>query len=137
MACGQLDEAIAYWQQTQLNAANRVPLRDLAFDLLPALDGDYWIISEYMVYSIIGIEVALHLSNLFLKWNAPHGKPIYCVQILRRIGITLSACEFLRMISFLITTLPGSSRQCRYSVPSNLTAEEMMNGPAPDEGNPA
>ncbi|KAL7550372.1 hypothetical protein ACHAWF_015720 [Thalassiosira exigua] len=127
---------LAYWQQAQLNAANRVSLRDVAFDLLPPLDGELWIVSEYICYSMLGIFVACTVSNLIVKWNAPHGRPIYSTQILRRILMTLVVCQTLRMISFLVTTLPGSSRQCRYTVPNGLTSSEMLEGVAPDEGNP-
>jgi hypothetical protein len=45
---------VAYWQHAQLNAANRVPLQDIAFDMLPALDGEMWIISEYILWVIVG-----------------------------------------------------------------------------------
>ena len=127
---------LAYWQHAQLNAANRVPLRDLAFDILPPLDGDLWIVSEYILYGILTVAISCIVSNLVVKWNAPHGRPIYCVQILRRLGMTWIVCQSLRMISFLVTTLPGASRQCRYAVPDGLTAAEMLNMPAPIEGNP-
>jgi hypothetical protein len=128
---------VAYYQHAQLNAANRVPLKDLAFDMLPPLDGDLWIISEYILFAILAISISCILSTLVVRWNAPHGRPIYAVQIVRRLGMTWIVCQTLRMISFLVTTLPGASRQCRYAVPDELTAFEMLNGPAPDGGNPA
>jgi hypothetical protein len=127
---------LAYWQHAQLTAANRVPLRDVAFDLLPPLDGDLWIVSEYILYGILTVAISCIVSNLVVKWKAPHGRPIYCVQILRRLGMTWIVCQTLRMISFLVTTLPGASRQCRYAVPEGLTTVEMMHMPAPNEGNP-
>ena len=127
---------IAYYQHAQLTAANRVPLRDIAFDLLPQLDGDLWIVSEYILLVIIVLAMSCVVSNLVVKWHAPHGRPIYSMQMARRIGVTLICCQTLRMISFLVTTLPGASRQCRYSVPGGLSGEEMVNGPAPEEGNP-
>jgi len=129
---------IAYYQHAQLNAANRIPLRDIAFDYLPQLDGELWMISEYICYTLLGIAITCIVSNLVVKWSAPHGRPIYCMQIVRRLGLTLIVCQTLRMVSFLVTTLPGASRQCRYAVPeSGLTSDEMLFGPAPDEGNPA
>lgn len=128
---------VAYYQHAQLNAANRVPLRDVAFEMLPAIDGEMWIISEYIFYAILGVCMSCILSNLIVRWNAPHGRPIYCMQIVRRLGMLWIVCQTLRMISFLVTTLPGASRQCRYAVPDGLTSEEMINGPAPNEGNPA
>ncbi|KAL7534694.1 hypothetical protein ACHAXR_009514 [Thalassiosira sp. AJA248-18] len=128
---------VAYWQHAQLNAANRVPLRDVAFDMLPQLDGELWIVSEYILWAILGVSITCIVSNLIVRWNAPHGRPIYCMQIVRRMGMTWVVCQTLRMISFLVTTLPGASRQCRYAVPDGLTSAEMLNGPAPNEGNPA
>ena len=128
---------VAYYQHAQLNAANRVPLQDIAFDYLPPLDGELWVVSEYIFLALLGVIVSCVASNLIVKWNAPHGKPIYCMQIIRRLLMTWCVCQTLRMISFLITTLPGASRQCRYAVPEGLTSTEMLNGPAPDEGNPA
>lgn len=128
---------LAYWQHARLSAANRVPLQDIAFDILPVIDGDWWIASEYIVWSLVAVCFSCIASNLIVKWNAPHGKPIYCVQIMRRMGMTLIVCQTLRMISFLVTTLPGASRQCRYAVPNGLTSAEMLNGPAPNEGNPS
>ena len=95
---------IAYWQHAQLSAANRVPLKDFAFEMLPLLDGKMWIISEYIFCIILGVAISCIVSNLFVKWNAPHGRPIYCVQILRRLGMTLICCLILRMISFLVFT---------------------------------
>ena len=129
---------IAYYQHAQLNAANRIPLKDIAFDYLPQLDGELWMISEYICYTLLGIAITCIVSNLVVRWSAPHGRPIYCMQIVRRLGLTLIVCQTLRMISFLVTTLPGASRQCRYAVPeSGLTSDEMLIGPAPAEGNPA
>ena len=127
---------VAYWQHAQLNAANRVPLRDIAFDVLPTLDGDLWIVSERILLAILALSLSCIVSILFVKWNAPHGRPMYCLQIVRRMGLTWVVCQTLRMISFLVTTLPGASRQCRYAVPDGLTSAEMLNGPAPNEGNP-
>lgn len=127
---------LAYWQHARLNAANRVPLKDIAFDLLPPLDGELWIVSEYILYGILIVAISCIVSNLVVNWNAPHGRPIYCMQILRRLGMTWIVCQSFRMISFLVTTLPGASRQCRYAVPDGLTAAEMMSMPAPSEGNP-
>ena len=128
---------VAYYQHAQLNAANRVPLQDIAFDYLPPLDGELWVVSEYIFLALLGVTLSCVLSNLIVKWNAPHGKPIYCMQIVRRLLMTWCVCQTLRMISFLITTLPGASRQCRYAVPEGLTSTEMLNGPAPEEGNPS
>lgn len=128
---------VAYYQHAQLNAANRVPLKDIAFDMLPPLDGELWIVSEYIFAALLGVSLSCVISNLVVRWNAPHGRPIYCMQIVRRLGMTWIVCQTLRMISFLITTLPGASRQCRYAVPDGLTSSEMVNGPAPDEGNPS
>jgi sphingomyelin synthase-related protein 1 len=127
---------IAYYYQTQLSAAQRVPLKDIAYETLPTLDGSWWIASEYIVYTMLTITVLAMVSILVIRWHPPHGRPLYSVPILRRMLITLTVCQILRCISFLCTTLPGASRQCLYSVPEDMTKDELLNGPARDTGNP-
>lgn len=126
----------AYYYHTRLSAAQRIPLQDVAFDILPPLTGKWWMASEYLVNSMIAIIVFLIASIMVIRWNPPHRRPLYCIPILRRMLITLVAAQSLRIISFLITTLPGSSRQCAYHVPENLTMKQLLHGPAPSEGNP-
>jgi hypothetical protein len=126
----------AYYYHTRLSAAQRIPLQDVAFDILPPLTGEWWMASEYLVNAMIAIIVFLIASIMIMRWNPPHRRPLYCIPILRRMLITLVAAQSLRIISFLITTLPGSSRQCAYHVPENLTMNQMLQGPAPSEGNP-
>jgi hypothetical protein len=126
----------AYYYHTQLSAAQRIPLQDVAFQLLPRLTGEWWMASEYLLNTMIIIIVFLIAAVMVMRWNPPHGRPLYCIPIIRRMLITLVAAQALRIISFLITTLPGSSRQCEYHVPENLTLQQMLHGPAPSEGNP-
>lgn len=127
---------LAYYYHAQLTAAQRVPLQDAMFAALPTLNGAWWMASEYLVYGMIITTVALIVSILFIRWNAPHRRPLYCIPILRRMLITLVAAQTLRIISFMITTLPGASRQCLYDVPEDMERSEMMEGPAHDRGNP-
>ena len=127
---------IAYYYQTKLSAAQRVPLTDIGFALLPKLTGEWWMVSEYIFTVIVAFPAALTFSILFIRWKLPHGKPLYAVNILRRILMTLVCCQSLRIISFLVTTLPGASRQCLYHVPDNLTSQEMVHNVADPGGNP-
>jgi len=127
---------VAYYYHTQLTAAQRIPLQDVAFQNLPLLTGDWWMVSEYFVFGMIGTSVALIISILFVRWHPPHGRPLYCIPILRRMGLTLLVTMTLRITSFLVTTLPGASRQCLYHVPDDMDSKELMNGPAHDRGQP-
>eukprot|EP00521_Asterionellopsis_glacialis_P007757 CAMPEP_0195283414 /NCGR_PEP_ID=MMETSP0707-20130614/1968_1 /TAXON_ID=33640 /ORGANISM="Asterionellopsis glacialis, Strain CCMP134" /LENGTH=576 /DNA_ID=CAMNT_0040342577 /DNA_START=293 /DNA_END=2023 /DNA_ORIENTATION=+ len=127
---------VAYYYHTQLSAAQRVPLMDVGFEALPLLTGSMWMISEYMVWSIVAIVVSCMLLILVVRMYPPHGRPLYAVPILRRMGMTLVVCQTLRIISFLVTTLPGAARQCMYHVPEDMTRDEMMTGSAPDRGQP-
>lgn len=127
---------IAYYYHTKLSAAQRVPLADVGFAVLPKLKGEWWMVSEYIFLVILIIPSGLSVSILFIRWRSPIGKPLYAVQVLRRICMNLVACQTLRIISFLVTTLPGASRQCLYNVPDNLTSKEMIQGSADPSGNP-
>jgi len=127
---------LAYYYHTQLSAAQRIPLKDIAYDVLPVLSGDWWFVSEYLVFTMVAIIMISVGSILVVRWNAPHGRPLYCIPILRRMAINLTCCVMLRCASFLCTTLPGASRQCFYTVPEEMTAEELLQGPAHDSGNP-
>jgi len=126
----------AYYYHTQLSAAQRVPLKDIAYEILPLLNGSWWMASEYLVYSMIAIIAVSIASILVIRWNPPHGRPLYCVPILRRMLMTLTCCQALRCISFLVTTLPGASRQCLYDIPEDMSKQELLLGPAHDRGNP-
>ena len=127
---------IAYYYHTQLSAAQRVPLKDIAYEVLPLLKGSWWMISEYLVFSMVAVIVVSIASILVIRWNPPHGRPLYCIPIIRRLLMTLTCCQALRCISFLVTTLPGASRQCLYDIPEDMSREELIYGPAHDRGNP-
>lgn len=98
---------VAYYYHAKLTAAQRVPLQDVSFEILPILKGDWWMVSEYIFYTMIAIFVGSIASILVTRWNAPHRRPLYCIPILRRGLMTLVAAQTLRCISFLVTTLPG------------------------------
>ena len=127
---------LAYYYHTQLSAAQRIPLKDIAYETLPMLEGAWWMVSEYLFLAMVATIVLSIASILVIRWNPPHGRPLYCVPILRRLFMTLSCCQVLRCISFLVTTLPGASRQCLYDVPEDMSREELVLGPAHDRGNP-
>jgi len=127
---------IAYYYHSKLSAAQRVPLADVGFAVLPKLTGEWWMVSEYIFLVMLFLPVSLAVSIFFIRWRPPIGKPLYAVQILRRVCMTLVACQTLRIISFLVTTLPGASRQCLYNVPDNLTSKQMLEGAADPSGNP-
>mmetsp|Transcript_7879 Transcript_7879/g.11368 ORF Transcript_7879/g.11368 Transcript_7879/m.11368 type:complete len:610 (+) Transcript_7879:490-2319(+) len=127
---------LAYYYHTQLTAAQRVPLMDAGFQALPLLKGSMWMISEYMVYSMVAIVVLSILLILVVRMYPPHGRPLYCIPIVRRMGMTLIVCQTLRIVSFMVTTLPGPARQCMYHVPEDMTRDEMLMGPAHSRGQP-
>ncbi|CAB9512096.1 Phosphatidylinositol:ceramide inositolphosphotransferase [Seminavis robusta] len=128
---------IAYYYHTELSAAQRIPLKDVAYEVLPVLRGAWWMVSEYLVYSMVTITIAFIVSCLFVRWKAPHRRPLYSVPITKRLFVTLTVLQVLRCISFLVTTLPGASRQCLYSIPESMSRDEMIYGVAPDRGNPS
>ena len=127
---------LAYYYQAKLSAIQRQPLQDVAFDLLPTLNGKLWMASEYLVYSMVLVVVVSVFLILFVQFRAPHGRPLYCIPILRRMLLTLVVCQSLRIVSFMCTTLPGASRQCLYKIQHNITLADLMSGPAPPQGNP-
>ena len=127
---------LAYYYHTQLTAAQRIPLKDLAYDTLPMLEGQWWMVSEYLFLCMLVTLIVSIASILVIRWNPPHGRPLYCIPICRRLFMTLSCCQVLRCVSFLITTLPGASRQCLYDIPEDMSREELVLGPAHDRGNP-
>jgi len=128
---------IAYYNQTKLSAAQRVPLRDIAFEALPTLTGSWWLLSEYIFWFMFCLSIGLILSIFLVRWSAPHGRSLYVCVIFRRILMTVVCLQVLRCISFLVTTLPGPSRQCLYEVPEYLNATQMIEGSADDSGNPS
>lgn len=127
---------IAYYYHTQLSAAQRTPLKDIAYEMLPEFKGSWWMVSEYLFLVMIVTFLVSCFSILIIRWNPPHGRPLYGVPIMRRFFMTLTCCQVLRCISFLITTLPGASRQCLYDVPEDMARDELVLGPAHDRGNP-
>uniref|UniRef100_A0A7S2KAV4 Sphingomyelin synthase-like domain-containing protein n=1 Tax=Leptocylindrus danicus TaxID=163516 RepID=A0A7S2KAV4_9STRA len=129
---------IVYVIEAELTAAQRVPLNDLGFNMLPELNGSWWIASEYIFVGIISIPIFFAVSNFFIKWRPPHQKPLYIVLVFKRILFNVFCCQCLRIVSFMLTTLPGASRQCLYDIDSmnNSTVFELTHGPANEAGNP-
>jgi len=127
---------LAYYYHTQLSAAQRIPLKDIAYETLPVLEGGWWMVSEYLFVAMLFTIIISIASILVMNWNPPHGRPLYCIPIIKRLFMTLSCCQVLRCVSFLVTTLPGASRQCLYNVPEDMGRDELIFGPAHDRGNP-
>jgi len=129
---------VVYYYHDKLSAAQRVPLKDIAFEYMPLLTGGWWSLSEYLIIAMVIISMVFTFGLFFIRWTSlgPQGRPLYCVICMRRLLLTWAVCQFLRIISFMVTHLPGPSRQCIYDVPLELTAVEMITGRAPASGNP-
>lgn len=129
---------IVYAFEAKLTAAQRVPLNDLGFNILPELSGSWWIASEYIFVGIILFPIFFALSNFFIKWRPPHQKPLYVALVFKRMLFNVFCCQCLRIVSFMVTTLPGASRQCLYDIESmnNNTVFDLTHGPANEAGNP-
>tara|TARA_B110000285_G_scaffold149906_1_gene167327 strand:+ start:6939 stop:7697 length:759 start_codon:yes stop_codon:yes gene_type:complete len=105
---------LAYYNDIQ-----RPVLHDSLFELLPEND-NLSFINEYITNFILLISFLFSFLPL-LKPN----KKIYILTIWFRMMITLSFSVILRSLSFLSTSLPGSSHHCRigsteYNPPTNL-----------------
>jgi len=72
----------------------------------------FWI-TEVMVYFIIGLMVCLILGRMVFNFKSytPYSTPM--IVIAKRTLVTLSACQTLRIISFLITLLPSPAEHCQ------------------------
>lgn len=104
---------IAYWiQGNKLTVEQRFTLYDLGFDLMPELSEGASHISEYLVFGAVFAPGILLVLSIALFKQDP-AKPRYMAIILKRLLLHISIALFLRIISFLVTALPGSARQCR------------------------
>ncbi|XP_060176792.1 phosphatidylinositol:ceramide inositolphosphotransferase 1-like [Lycium barbarum] len=83
-------------------------LQDVGFFFLPELGADKAYISE-TVFTTIFLSFVLWTSHPFIFKT----KKIYTVLILCRVLSFLVACQFLRMITFYSTQLPGPNYHCR------------------------
>ncbi|KAJ8533929.1 hypothetical protein K7X08_007253 [Anisodus acutangulus] len=83
-------------------------LQDVGFFLLPELGSDKAYISE-TVFTTIFLSFVLWSFHPFIFMS----KKIYTVLIWCRVLAFLVACQFLRMITFYSTQLPGPNYHCR------------------------
>ncbi|CAH9080081.1 unnamed protein product [Cuscuta epithymum] len=83
-------------------------LQDAGFSLLPELGQDRAYISE-TVFTFIFVSFFLWTFHPFIFKN----KKIYTVLIWCRVLAFLVACQFLRIITFYSTQLPGPNYHCR------------------------
>ncbi|GER55855.1 phosphatidylinositol:ceramideinositolphosphotransferase [Striga asiatica] len=83
-------------------------LQDVGFFLLPELGQDRAYISE-TVFTFVFLSFVLWTFHPFILKN----KKIYTVLIWCRVLAFLVACQFLRIITFYSTQLPGPNYHCR------------------------
>mmetsp|Transcript_4085 Transcript_4085/g.5874 ORF Transcript_4085/g.5874 Transcript_4085/m.5874 type:complete len:323 (+) Transcript_4085:149-1117(+) len=106
---------VAYYLHVQ-----RPPLADLGFELLPALTKRTQIISEIMFFTCLIATVAFLISPcIYPRRN------LYFTVMISRFSGTLVLAQTLRIVCFLVTTLPGPNYHCRphspeYSPPKTL-----------------
>lgn len=82
-------------------------LRDLGFTILPELGKERFFVSETL-FSVIFISFILWTFHPFIYKN----KRFYIVLLWRRVLAFLVASQFLRIITFYSTQLPGPSYHC-------------------------
>ncbi|DBA04919.1 TPA: hypothetical protein N0F65_006921, partial [Lagenidium giganteum] len=101
-----------YIQGHMLSIEQRFPLYDLGFKLMPELKekDSHW--SEYLVFGgVFAPAILLVLSIPVFRQNPR--KPRFMVIILKRVLLHLSIALSFRIISFMVTALPGPARHCR------------------------
>jgi len=93
----------------------REPLQDMGFMLFPALSKEQQIWSEVVFFTLFGLTIGFAMIYPF--WNPDHHLPVQrrrfaTLMTLRFLGVC-AAAQALRIISFLVTTLPGPNYHCR------------------------
>lgn len=83
-------------------------LQDIGFYLLPELGQERAYISEFL-FTFIFFSFVLWTFHPFVLQS----KKIYTVLLWRRVLAFLVSCQFLRIITFYSTTLPGPNYHCR------------------------
>lgn len=119
----------AIWQYVHSVATNvayylhvqRPPLTDLGFELLPALSKRAQIVSEIMFFTCLILTLAFILSPLIYP-----RRNLYFVLMLSRIAATLVLAQTLRIVCFLVTTLPGPNYHCRPNSPDYSPPKTLM-----------
>jgi len=105
----------------------REPLADLGMSLLPELGPEKQIISEYMFFALFISTIVFALSPLFLRHDrsVPLARRRFATLIFARFLCVCALAQSLRIVSFLVTSLPGPNYHCHpnspaYDPPKNL-----------------
>jgi phosphatidylethanolamine phospholipase C len=101
----------------------REPLYDLGFAALPALSRQMQVVSEVMFFICVTCTILFALSPFVVR-SRPHPH-FYFTVMLARFGACLVLCQSLRIVCFLVTSLPGPNYHCRpgspeYNPPQSL-----------------
>lgn len=129
---------VYYLEATRMTGAQRLPLHDLGFEVLPLLSGYMWGLSDLLLISIIVFVVAMVPLSLVVAFRTPDRKPLFIAFAARRFFLSLIILQTLRMVSFTVTLLPGSSYQCLYTLTDAQKASaagSLAEGLAAPEGN--
>lgn len=92
-------------------------LRDMGFELLPALDehSPWRQLSEVTTFGMIGFGVCFLFAPFF---QVEGRKTFFTVNLANRTLLVLMYCQALRVLSFFGTVLPGPNYHCREGSPS-------------------
>lgn len=114
---------VAYYMHIQ-----REPLADLGFALLPQLTPAQQPISEVVFFTLFLSTIAFALFYPWLDLSRQHlsaSKRLYTTLIAARFLAVAALAQALRIVSFLVTSLPGPNYHCRpnskhYDPPTGL-----------------
>lgn len=89
------------------------PLHDIGFELTPELGPEHFWVSEAIFITMFISFVLWTFTPFFFQ-----EKRFYTAVLWARILMVLVACQALRILSFSVTQLPGSSHHCRLPEPT-------------------
>jgi len=99
---------VAYYMHTP-----REPLHDLGFALLPALTPIQQLASEVVFWFIVLFTAGFAITPFFVAY----ARPVYTVQMVARFAAVCMYAQALRIITFLVTSLPSPNYHCRPEAP--------------------
>jgi len=107
---------VQYIHCVSMNAAYymhipREPLWDFGFEFMPFVPPETPL---YLANAILSLT-ALFIVSPFLRAQS---KPVFTVIIIARFSMVLILAQALRVVTFIVTTLPGPSEQCRPDSPT-------------------
>jgi len=108
-----------------MTSAQRMPLFDVGFEWLPKISGGWWTLSDVLIYVMIGYVLTVCVSSVFIEWKTGSRRPIFSALVLKRCLLTVCLLQQLRIISFIVTLLPGASHQCLYTVTDEMKEEKI------------